>query len=122
VTHCQHEVSLTISRPIPVGNVDIEIPVRRNGRAFGKVKTSKGSIDSIRIEFVDRPLYDYVQHGSSSLGHATANRMPTLSGRIRALPARSPRERVRKWRMHYFVDIVRLMQFAAVLQRGAHNT
>ncbi|HLN06643.1 MAG TPA: hypothetical protein VK217_10215 [Acidimicrobiales bacterium] len=40
-----HEVSLTISRPIPVGNVDIEIPVRRTGRAFGKVKISKGSID-----------------------------------------------------------------------------
>ena len=42
-----HEVSLTISRPIPVGNVDIEIPVRRNGRAFGKVKISKGSIDGM---------------------------------------------------------------------------
>jgi hypothetical protein len=40
-----HEVSLNISRPIPVGNVDVEIPVRRNGRAFGKVKISKGSID-----------------------------------------------------------------------------
>lgn len=40
-----HDVSLTIPRPIPVGNVDIEIPVRRNGRAFGKVKISKGSID-----------------------------------------------------------------------------
>jgi hypothetical protein len=40
-----HDVSLNISRPIPVGNVDIEIPVRRNGRAFGRVKISKGSID-----------------------------------------------------------------------------
>jgi hypothetical protein len=40
-----HEVSLNISKPIPVGNVDVEIPVRRNGRAFGKVKISKGAID-----------------------------------------------------------------------------
>jgi hypothetical protein len=40
-----HEISLNISRPIPVGNVDVEFAVRRNGRAFGKVKVSKGSID-----------------------------------------------------------------------------
>jgi hypothetical protein len=40
-----HDVSLNITKPIPVGNVDIEIPVRRNGRAFGKVKISKGAID-----------------------------------------------------------------------------
>ena len=40
-----HEVSLNISRAIPVGNVDIEVAVRRNGRAFGRVKISKGSID-----------------------------------------------------------------------------
>jgi hypothetical protein len=40
-----HEVSLNITKPIPVGNVDIEVPVRRNGRAFGKVKISKGAID-----------------------------------------------------------------------------
>lgn len=40
-----HEVSLKIGSPIPVGKVDVEIPVRRNGRAFGKVKISRGSID-----------------------------------------------------------------------------
>ena len=40
-----HEVSLNITKPVPVGNVDIEIPVRRNGRAFGKVKISRGAID-----------------------------------------------------------------------------
>ena len=34
-----------ITKPIPVGNVDVEIPVRRNGRASGKVKISKGAID-----------------------------------------------------------------------------
>jgi hypothetical protein len=40
-----HEVSLNITQAIPIGSVDIEIPVRRNGRAFGKVKISKGAID-----------------------------------------------------------------------------
>jgi hypothetical protein len=38
-------VLLNVSRAIPVGNVDIEVAVRRNGRAFGRVKISKGSID-----------------------------------------------------------------------------
>jgi len=68
------------------------------------------------IRFVERPLYDYVQHGAASLGHATANRMPTLGGRLSSLRARSPRERVRKWRMHYFVDVARLLQVATVLE------
>jgi glycosyltransferase involved in cell wall biosynthesis len=68
------------------------------------------------IEFVEQPLYDYVQHGSASLGHATANRMPTLRSRFGGLRTRSARDRVRKWRMHYFVDVARLMQFASVLQ------
>jgi glycosyltransferase involved in cell wall biosynthesis len=68
------------------------------------------------IRFVDRPLYDYVQHSSSSLGHATANLMPSLRDRIGGLRTRGPRERIRKWRMHYFVDIARLRQFATVLE------
>ena len=68
------------------------------------------------VRFVDRPLYDYVQHGSASLGHATANRMPTLRNRVGGLRTRTPHERVRKWRMHYFVDVARLMQVATVLE------
>ncbi len=68
------------------------------------------------IRFVRRPLYDYVQHGSASLGHATANQMPTLGDRVRSLRTRSPRERVRKWRMHYFVDVARLTQLATMLE------
>ncbi|MFL5825211.1 MAG: glycosyltransferase, partial [Thermoleophilaceae bacterium] len=67
------------------------------------------------IAFCDRPLYDYVQHGDASLGHAAANRMPALRERLGSL-RRDPRERVRMWRMHYFVDVCRLMQFATVLQ------
>jgi glycosyltransferase involved in cell wall biosynthesis len=66
------------------------------------------------IAFVDRPLYDYVQHGEASLGHAAANRITAFGDRL-ARPRRDPHERVRLWRMHYFVDIARLMQFATVL-------
>jgi glycosyltransferase involved in cell wall biosynthesis len=67
------------------------------------------------IAYVDRPLYDYVQHGEASLGHAAANRMTALRDRLGGL-RRDPRERVRMWRMQYFVDIARLLQFATILQ------
>jgi glycosyltransferase involved in cell wall biosynthesis len=66
------------------------------------------------IAYVDRPLYDYVQHPSASLGHAAANQMPSLGERIRR--QRAVAERVRMWRMHYFVDLCRLQQFATVLE------
>ena len=67
------------------------------------------------IAFVDRPLYDYVQHGEATLGHAAANRMTGLRARVGAL-RRSPRERVAMWRMHYFVDACRLMTCATILE------
>ena len=67
------------------------------------------------IAYVDRPLYDYVQHGDASLGHAAANRVTALRDRLSRLHG-DPRERVRMWRMHYFVDVARLMQFATVLR------
>jgi glycosyltransferase involved in cell wall biosynthesis len=67
------------------------------------------------IAFVDRPLYDYVQHGGAVLGHAEANQMRSLVDRIRTLGF-TPRERVRRWRARYFVDYWRLVQFATVLQ------
>jgi glycosyltransferase involved in cell wall biosynthesis len=65
------------------------------------------------IRFVDRPLYDYVQHGDATLGHAAANRMPSLRSRLRR---RDRRERVRMWRLHYFVDACRLLQCVAILR------
>ncbi len=67
------------------------------------------------VRFVDRPLYDYVQHAGATLGHEAANRMPRLADRVGAL-RRDPRERVRLWRMHYFVDACRLLQFATILE------
>jgi GT2 family glycosyltransferase len=66
------------------------------------------------IRFVDRPLYDYVQHPGASLGHEQATTMTPLSQRLRR--QRSPRERARMWRLHYFVDACRLLVFATVLQ------
>ncbi|HZU59712.1 MAG TPA: glycosyltransferase, partial [Solirubrobacteraceae bacterium] len=67
------------------------------------------------IEFVARPLYDYVQHRQAALGHAAATRVTSLRqrlGRVRD----DPRERVRVARTRYFVDVMRLMAFASILQ------
>jgi Glycosyl transferase family 2 len=68
-----------------------------------------------RIRYVDRPLYDYVQHGTAYVGHAQANRMPGLVERLGQL-RRGPRDRLRLWRMHYFGDACRLLQWATVLE------
>ena len=67
------------------------------------------------ITFVDRPLYDYVQHRGAVLGHAAANRMPAFRDRLAKL-REDPRDRVRRWRLHYFVDCCRLIQFTTVLK------
>jgi Glycosyl transferase family 2 len=67
------------------------------------------------IAWVDRPLYDYVQHGTATLGHATATRVVGLRERLAGW-RRDPRERVRMWRMHYFVDVSRLLQETAILR------
>ena len=67
------------------------------------------------IAFVGRPLYDYVQHGGATLGHAAANRMPGMRERLEAV-RRDPRERIRLWRMHYYVDACRLLQFTMILR------
>jgi hypothetical protein len=67
------------------------------------------------IRFVDRPLYGYVQHADATLGHATATRMTRLHDRLSSL-RRGLRERVRLWRMHYFIDACRLLHFATVLR------
>jgi glycosyltransferase involved in cell wall biosynthesis len=67
------------------------------------------------IAFVDRPLYDYIQHGEAVLGHATATRTPpALRERLTRLRT-GQAERVRRWRLHYYVDCCRLMQFVTVL-------
>lgn len=42
-----HEVQLKIAHPVSVGNVDVEIPVKRDGKPLGRLKISKGGIDWI---------------------------------------------------------------------------
>jgi glycosyltransferase involved in cell wall biosynthesis len=70
------------------------------------------------IAFVDRPLYDYVQHGEAVLGHAKANQITALRERLDSLRRihKNPRERVGRWRMRFFVDCCRLMQVGTVLK------
>ena len=46
-------------------------PVRPLPRPLAR-RSSRSSLGD--IAFVDRPLYDYVQHGDATLGHAAANR------------------------------------------------
>jgi glycosyltransferase involved in cell wall biosynthesis len=67
------------------------------------------------VEFVDRPLYDYTQHGDAVLGHENANRMARLGERLRGW-RRPLRDRVRLWRLTYFVDACRLLQLATILE------
>jgi glycosyltransferase involved in cell wall biosynthesis len=67
------------------------------------------------IEFVPRPLYDYVQHGDATLGHAVANQMPALRTRWRSL-VKDPHERVVQWRHHYFIDVCRLTVWATIIR------
>lgn len=40
-----HDVSLQVSHPIPIGKVDIEIPVRKGGRLLGTLTVSRGGLD-----------------------------------------------------------------------------
>lgn len=68
------------------------------------------------IAYVDRPLYDYVQHGEASLGHAAANRLTSLRARVAGLRSGGLHARVALWRMHFFVDVARLTQVATVLR------
>jgi glycosyltransferase involved in cell wall biosynthesis len=66
------------------------------------------------IDFVDCPLYDYVQHGAASLGHAAANQMLSLGERLTA--RHGLHERIRMRRLHYFVDVSRLLQLVTLLR------
>ena len=69
-----------------------------------------------QIRFVGRPLYDYVQHGGQALGHERANRITSLADRVRRRFRLGVQDQVRKWRMHYFVDVQRLLQMALILE------
>ncbi len=78
------------------------------------------ALASGRIAYVDRPLYDYVQHTDAALGHARANptgpRSGTALSRLRRIAGR-PRATIAGWRSTYFWDVCRVLQFATVLEQ-----
>jgi len=60
--------------------------------------------------YVDRPLYDYVQHPGAVLGHTASNRQPSA-------PVDPPGLRARMGRWRGFVDRWRSLYFMLYLQR-----
>lgn len=74
-----------------------------------------------QISYVDRPLYDYVQHGDASLGYLAANGRGRFSGSLwsrgRIALQRFRRRRYRLgWRVPYFKLYCRTALAAAVLE------
>ncbi len=73
-----------------------------------------------RIAYVDRPLYDYVQHTEAAIGHAGANRGVAGGGVIRRLAGLRgrPRGRLREeWRRIYFAEYCRAALTAVALEQ-----
>ena len=70
-----------------------------------------------RIAFVDRPLYDYIQHGSAALGHAAASApsAPGVREIVRRLRRRRGLPQIVASRTGYFFDLMRLQLVAQVL-------
>lgn len=68
------------------------------------------------LAYVDRSLYDYVQHGAAALGHAGAN-LPGHGGSRRWRTRLRHRKLVLSgWRGIYFFDYCRLVLLATVLR------
>ena len=76
-----------------------------------------------RVAYVDRPLYDYVQHGAAQIGHAAANAGAPRGMRAHAARAKNvlsnPRRTFASWRGIYFFDVCRIALFATVLELRA---
>ena len=68
------------------------------------------------IRYVDRPLYEYVQHGGAALGHAMANRdQGTGRDWARRILA-NPLGLFAGWREIYFWDYCRMLLVVRILQ------
>jgi glycosyltransferase involved in cell wall biosynthesis len=101
--------------------LDLALPFPpRHGLPYHDHWLALVALASDRIAYVDRPLYEYVQHSDAALGHARAN-APGLESRtaLRRLRKvlRDPRSTFGAWRTIYFWDVCRLLQFATVLER-----
>jgi glycosyltransferase involved in cell wall biosynthesis len=66
------------------------------------------------IRYVDRPLYDYVQHGGAVLGHDAANAGLMSQGWLRLDPRRW-RDIIGGWGSAYFDVVLRLKALAQIL-------
>jgi glycosyltransferase involved in cell wall biosynthesis len=66
------------------------------------------------IAYIDRPLYDYVQHEGAVIGHATANKKPKSVRRHLAERLRNPTDGSRRV---YYYDWYQQLLFAGVLRR-----
>src|SRR5262249_2689371 len=77
-----------------------------------------------RIAYVERPLYDYVQHGSAALGHATASARATPGAReiVTRLRRRRGVPPAIGSRAAYFLGRVRLQLLAEVLLMRCRQT
>jgi glycosyltransferase involved in cell wall biosynthesis len=72
-----------------------------------------------RIEYVDRPLLDYVQHPDAVIGHAGANRGVvggSVPRRLAALRGRPPGRLRGEWRRIYFGEYCRMALTAVALE------
>ena len=72
-----------------------------------------------RIAYVDRPLYDYVQHPEAVIGHAGANVGVVGGGvlqRLAALRGRAPGRLRAEWRRIYFAEYCRMALTAVALE------
>jgi glycosyltransferase involved in cell wall biosynthesis len=100
--------------------LDLALPFPpRHGSPYHDHWLAMVALASGRITYIDRPLYDYVQHRGAALGHARANAGPRSRGGVRALHrlVSKPRSTVAAWRGLYFWEVCRVLQFATVLER-----
>ncbi len=70
------------------------------------------------VRYVDRPLYDYVQHRNAVVGHDVANPgspRRSLGGRVRMLGS-DWREAVGGWCRKYFYGVCKMLLIAQVLE------
>ncbi|MGH7359962.1 MAG: hypothetical protein ACREJR_14210, partial [Candidatus Rokuibacteriota bacterium] len=75
------------------------------------------------VNYVDRPLYDYVQHGDAVVGHAVANepRRHSLARRVGMLRD-DWRAALGGWCWKYFYGVCRVLLLARVLELRCGGT
>jgi glycosyltransferase involved in cell wall biosynthesis len=74
------------------------------------------ALASGRVGYVDRPLYDYVQHPDAIVGHAVANRSPWRFRERVGMLRTDWRAAVGGWCWKYFYGVCRMLLLARVLE------